>query len=98
MDKSYNSKWFYAKKSVDRIRFSTKCWYKGISDGIDPESMPFLTLYSERKILSGLGYISSINELDCYTATALVNIKAEINKQETEDRKKDSKKGVKRGR
>lgn len=61
--------------------------------------MPFLTLYSERKTLSGLGYVSDMNELDCYTATCLINIQAEINKQESEEHKKTaSKRGVKNGR
>lgn len=60
--------------------------------------MPFLNLYAERQILSGLGYTSNMDELDCYTATMLVTIKAEINKQESESRKKETKKGGKRGR
>jgi len=61
--------------------------------------MPFLSLYSERKILSGLGYTSSMDELDSFTATILVNIKAELNKQENEEMKRNSKKkgGAKNG-
>lgn len=55
--------------------------------------MPFLSLYSQRTILAGLGYTSNINDLDCYTASCLVNIKAEINKQENEEREKSIKKG-----
>lgn len=60
--------------------------------------MPFLTLFSERKTLTGLGFTSDLNELDCYTATCLINIQAEINKQECEEQKKVSKKGNKHGR
>ena len=86
------------KKDIDRIRFATKCWYKGINDGIDSLSMPFLNLFTDRQILSGLGYTSHIDELDCYTATVLTIIKAELNKQESSNRAKDSKKGGKRGR
>lgn len=61
--------------------------------------MPFLSLYIERKSLAGLGYTSSMDELDCYTATCLINIEAEIKKQEFESRKKETSKGRgKRGR
>jgi len=61
--------------------------------------MPFLTLYSERKTLSGLGYVSSLDDLDCYTATCLINIQAEINKQESDEHKKTvGKRGLKNGR
>lgn len=61
--------------------------------------MPFLSLYSERKILSELGYTSSMDDLDSISATCLVNIEAEIRKQEKEEREKTSKKGgKKRGR
>lgn len=61
--------------------------------------MPFLSLYSERKILSGLGYTSSVDSLDSYTASCLVNIEAEIKKQESESMKRDNSKGRgKRGR
>jgi hypothetical protein len=40
-----------------------------------------------------------MDELDCYTATCLINIEAEIKKQESEARKKETSKGRgKRGR
>jgi hypothetical protein len=60
--------------------------------------MPFLSLYSERKILAGLGFTSDLNELDCYTVNMLVNIEAEIRKQEAEERKKASKGRGRRGK
>jgi hypothetical protein len=61
--------------------------------------MPFLSLFIERKTLAGLGYTSNLNELDCYSATCLINIEAEIKKQELESRKRESSKGRgKRGR
>ena len=60
--------------------------------------MPFLALYSERKILIELGYTSSLDDLDSHTATCLVNIKAELTKQENEEQKKTSKRGKGRGR
>jgi hypothetical protein len=53
--------------------------------------MPFLALYSERSVLAGLGYMSDINEMDSYSANCLVNIKMEINKQQSEEQKKKSK-------
>jgi hypothetical protein len=55
--------------------------------------MPFLTLYAESKMLAELGYHSSLDNLDSITATCLVNIKAEITKQENEERDKNAKKG-----
>lgn len=60
--------------------------------------MPFLALFTERTVLAGLGYNSDINDLDCYTAACLVNIKAEMNKQESEEQKRSTKKGGTRGR
>jgi hypothetical protein len=61
--------------------------------------MPFLALYIERKTLAGLGYTSNLNELDCYTVTCLLNVEAEIKKQESEARKHEASKGRgKRGR
>ncbi len=60
--------------------------------------MPFLALYSERKILAGLGYTLNADDLNCYTATCLINIEAEIKKQEHEKSKRDSKGRGTRGR
>lgn len=88
-----------SKKDIDRLRFSTKCWFKGINDGIDPAAMPFLSLFIERKTLVGLGYVSNMDTLDCYTASCLINIEAEIKKQESEERKREASKARgKRGR
>jgi hypothetical protein len=58
--------------------------------------MPFLTLYTERKVLSGLGYTSSMDDLDCVSACCLLNIEAEIRKQEKEEQDKKIKKGGKK--
>ena len=80
------------KKEIDRLRFSTKCWHKGILDGIHPDDMPFLMHFVEMKTLNGLGYRQDINELDALTATYLINIKSELNTLEAEDMKKNSKK------
>ncbi len=60
--------------------------------------MPFLTLYIERQTLSGLGYTSSMDDLDSYSATCLMQINAEIKTQEKEEyegNKKRSKHGRK---
>jgi len=89
--------WFRPKKEIDRLRFSTKCWHKGILDGIDADDMPFLSHYVEVKVLNGLGYRQDLNDLDAYTGTCLINIKAELNKLESEDMKNSSKKGSRRG-
>lgn len=83
---------FCTKKEIDRLRFSTKCWHKGILDGINPDDMPFLMHYVEMKTLNGLGYRQDLSELDAYTGTCLINIKSELNKLEAEDMKKSSKK------
>lgn len=48
--------------------------------------------------MAGLGYVSSYDELDTITGTFLVNIEAEIKKQEKEEHDKAVKKGSKRGR
>jgi hypothetical protein len=58
--------------------------------------MPFLTLYIERTTLSGLGYTSSMDDLDMETVTSLMHIHGEIKKQEkeaTESKKKGRKHG-----
>lgn len=61
--------------------------------------MPFLTFYSERKMLAELGYNCSWHDLDAATATCLIIIKSELTKQENEAREKSAKKGrAKRGR
>jgi hypothetical protein len=61
--------------------------------------MPFLMLYVDRKVLNGLGYVSSCDELDAYTATCLIAIESELKKQENDELEKQRKsKGAKRGR
>lgn len=95
----HGSFWVCPKKKLDKLRFSVKCWFKGIHDGVSPDDMPFLTLYLERMVLKDLGYNSDIGELDSETATCLIAIKAEITTQENEIRNKSLKKGgKKRGR
>lgn len=54
--------------------------------------MPFLSHYVEMKVLNGLGYRQDIKELDAYTGTCLVAIKAELNKLESEDMDRKTKK------
>lgn len=98
MDNVFITYWICPKKEVDRLRFSTKCWHKGILDGIHPDDMPFLMHYIEMKTLNGLGYRQDLSELDAYTGTCLINIKAELSKLEAEDMKNSSKKGASRGR
>lgn len=98
MDGRFNEDWVCTKKELDRLRFSTKCWQKGILDGIHPDDMPFLMHYVEMKTLNGLGYRRDVSELDVYTGTCLINIKAELSKLESDDMKNNSKKGANRGR
>lgn len=99
MAHKYDFAWFCTKKKLDQLRFSVKCWFKGIHEGINPDDMPFLTLYLERLTLKELGYTSNIDELDAETATCLITIKSEITKQENELKEKSYKKGRgKRGR
>jgi hypothetical protein len=58
----------------------------------------YVHFYIERKRLAALGYTSSMDDLDCYTASCLLLVSQELDKLESEDMKKKSKGSKHRGR
>lgn len=59
----------------------------------------YVSFFIERKRLGVLGYTSSLDDLDSYTATCLLLVSQELDKLEQEEMKKKQKIGRKtRGR